>query len=280
MKNTLRAALAALALSAFPAIAGTFADLHVVSRTTGERLPVHAHGGKLYVAGQPGERYSVQVANRSRGRLLAVVSVDGVNVVSGETAAPDQTGYVLSPWQSYDITGWRKNAGEVAAFYFTALPDSYAARTDRPAHVGVIGVAVFREWTPPRPRPQPMPRDDFGTAPKQPGESRRAEESAASSDAAAESRAPAGAATQAERPAAAPPLRSRERIGTGHGEREHSAVTFTDFRRATPGPVEVLTIHYDRHENLVARGIIPAGPRFAEPQPFPGVVRFVPDPRS
>ena len=40
---------------------------------------------------------------------------------------------------------------EVAAFYFTQLPDSYAARTDRPDNVGVIGVAVFREYQPPRP---------------------------------------------------------------------------------------------------------------------------------
>jgi hypothetical protein len=110
MKNTLRTALAALALATAPAFAGSFADLHVISRATGERLPVYAHGGKLYVAGQPGERYSVQVVNRTGGRILSVVSVDGVNVVSGETASPDQTGYVFSPGQSYEIVGWRKNA--------------------------------------------------------------------------------------------------------------------------------------------------------------------------
>src|SRR5206468_13111563 len=61
------------------------------------------------------------------------------------TASTGQTGYVLGPWASADITGWRKSYAEAAAFYFTALPDSYAARTDRPDHVGVIGAAVFRE---------------------------------------------------------------------------------------------------------------------------------------
>ena len=33
----------------------------------------------------------------------------------------------------------------IAAFYFTELENSYAARTGRPDNVGVIGVAVFRK---------------------------------------------------------------------------------------------------------------------------------------
>ena len=65
--------------------------------------------------------------------LLAVVSVDGVNVVTGETAAPAQGGYVIDSWRNLDITGWRKSDAEVAAFHFTASQASYAARTGRPA---------------------------------------------------------------------------------------------------------------------------------------------------
>ena len=276
MIPTLRAVLAVLLLLLSCAHAGTLADLHVVSRSTGQRMPVYSHGGKLYVAGQPGERYSVQVVNRTARRILAVVSVDGVNVVNGETASPDQSGYVFSPGQAYDIAGWRKNANEVAAFYFTSLPDSYAARTDRPNDVGVIGVAVFREWAPPpRPVPQLQPRalqDSLGAAQDTAKEARSANSSAPADAAKAEA---------SERAApGAPAMRSQEKLGTGHGEREQSAVTFTDFRRATSYPSEVLTIYYDRYENLVARGIIPSAPALAQPRPFPGVVRFVPDPRS
>jgi hypothetical protein len=87
----------------------------------------------------------VELYNRSRGRLLNVVSVDGVNVITGETAAFHQAGYVLAPGQRYDVNGWRKSRREIAAFEFTSLPRSYAARTGRPDDVGVIGVAVFRE---------------------------------------------------------------------------------------------------------------------------------------
>jgi hypothetical protein len=279
MKPLLRAILASLALAAMPAAAGEFADIQVISRSTGQPLPVYAHSGKLYVAGQPGERYSIKVANRTGGRILSVVSVDGINVVSGETAAPDQSGYVFSPLQSYDIPGWRKNASEVAAFYFTALPDSYAARTERPNHVGVIGVAVFREWSPPRPRPQPRPQlyEGPGSAPARDALSQRLAQARASE--ATEPASPSAELAEA-RKSEHSAMRQQERLGTGHGEREHSVVEFTSFRRAGSSPSESVTIHYDRHENLVARGIIPSMPRFAEPLPFPGRPRFVPDPRG
>lgn len=230
-----------LAGCASPAVAGSLAEVDVVSAATGKKLETWRHGGRLYVAGTPGERFAVRLANRSGGRLLTVLSVDGVNAVTGETAAARQSGYVLEPRQSADIRGWRKSLDEVAAFYFTALPDAYAARTGRPDHVGVIGVAVFREYAAPRPAP-------FEALTKP------------SLDAAGEGRA----------------MQEASRLGTGHGERLSDPTQYTDFRRASEAPAEVLTIYYDSRANLAARGIIPRAPRYAHPQPFPA--GFVPDP--
>src|SRR4051812_28618495 len=143
--------LAAMLCAGGAAAHGGMADLSVYDRTEGRRLAVYWHEGRAYVVGKPGNEYQVTVRNRQRDDVLAVVSVDGVNVVSGETANPGQTGYVLSPLQSYAIRGWRKSLEETAAFYFTALPDSYAARTGRPDNVGVIGVALFRKKKAPQP---------------------------------------------------------------------------------------------------------------------------------
>ena len=272
MKKILISAIAALLPAWIAAVhAGTLADLAVVNRATGERIPVHAHRGRLYVAGTPGAKYSVLLNNKSGERVLGVVSVDGVNVITGETATPAQSGYVLDPWGSVEIEGWRKNMSEVAAFVFTPLPDSYAARTDRPGNVGVIGVAVFREYQPPR---RQLPKVLQSPDPSlEPGARRdEARESAASSGAgdAASSSAPA----QALR---APPS-TEEKLGTGHGEREASAARWTDFRRASQRPSELISLYYDSRTNLIARGIIRAGPR-AEPNPFPGF-QFTPDPKS
>jgi hypothetical protein len=276
--NRLTAALAAAAsiFATAPAAAGQLVDVAVINRATGQRIPLYTHQGRLYVPGTPGERYAVYVANRTGKRVMTVVSVDGINVVTGETASPDQNGYVLAPGQSFEINGWRKSMNEVAAFYFTRLPDSYAARTDRPEHVGVIGVAAFREWQRPRPAPQPM------TPPLSKRDANTAEaESRAQADAAAG--APAASAP-AEAPQTAESARGRfaerqEKIGTGHGARERSDVVYTNFRRATSHPNETLTIYYDTHANLVARGVIPRPTPLVEPNPFPGG-RFVPDPRG
>jgi hypothetical protein len=41
----------------------------------------------------------------------------------------------------------------------------------------------------------------------------------------------------------------------------------------------MLAIYYDSRANLVARGVIPEYPHYAQPNPNPFPQRFVPDPR-
>jgi hypothetical protein len=161
--------LAALLLCSANALAhGGLADLSVYDRTEGRRLQLYWHEGRAYVVGKPSNEYQVTLRNRIREELLAVVSVDGVNVITGQTADPSQSGYIVSSGASIDIQGWRRSLSQTAAFYFTSLPDSYAARTGRPDHVGVIGVAVFRKRQAPPPAPignaEPLRRDSAAEA--------------------------------------------------------------------------------------------------------------------
>ncbi|MEO6264273.1 MAG: hypothetical protein ABIO58_04845, partial [Luteimonas sp.] len=149
LRNLLSLAAALIAATACaPLSARPLVDLAVVDRDSGQWLPEYAHRGQTWVPGTPGHRYAVRLTNTSGERVLVVLSVDGVNAVTGETADPSQAGYVLAPWQSTEIAGWRKSLDDVAQFVFTDLPDSYAARTGRPDNVGVIGIAVFREARP------------------------------------------------------------------------------------------------------------------------------------
>lgn len=274
MRTLLCSALLALILAA-PAHAGNLLDLSVVDRDTGATLATYSQGGQLYVPGTPGHRYAVQLKNRTGGRVLAVLSVDGVNAVSGETASSNQSGYVLDAWESTEINGWRKSLDEIAQFNFTSLPNSYAAQTGRPANVGVIGVAVFTErddhW---------IAKQDVERAPPAASASQPWDKDAESRDEAA-SESLAGSANSAKESKAdsAPSRRQepRERLGTGHGDREYSHVGTTRFERASNQPAETLAIWYDSYRNLAARGIIPRRPIASrEPNPFPN--SFVPDP--
>ena len=155
----LRTVFAVALLTSGQALAhGGLVDISIYDRADGRRLPVYWHEGHAYVAGKPGNEYQISLRNRRREDLLAVVSVDGINVITGETAHPSQGGYVLAPRGRMDIQGWRRSLSQAAAFYFTSLPDSYAARTDRPNDVGAIGVALFRRKAH-RP-PAPIARED------------------------------------------------------------------------------------------------------------------------
>jgi hypothetical protein len=89
----------------------------------------HLQTGERYVVGTPGHEYAIRIRNDSGQRVLAVTSVDGINVLSGETASPEQSGYVIDAGGSVQISGWRTSLERASAFYFTDLGDSYAALT-------------------------------------------------------------------------------------------------------------------------------------------------------
>lgn len=295
-KALFTAVVAASAAASMNAAAiGRLADVTVIDRSTGQSLPVYFAKGEYWVAGTPGAKYSVSVANASGTRVLAVMSVDGVNVLNGDTAGVEQPGYVFNAYQRYDVAGWRKSNSEIAAFEFVASPASYAERTGRPANVGVIGVALFKERayqppvsvTPPYPyRSSPYDGRKYGT-----NEGMGA--AADSATGAAQSR-PAPAAPAAAAPAqsgefngmakraesrADQPTEMREKLGTGHGEREYSQVSNTSFNRAQSAPNETISIRYDSRENLVSMGVIQAPhPWSVKPRPFPNSLGFVPDP--
>lgn len=239
---------------------GRLIDVRVVDSDSGRGLPVYRHRGRLHIAGLPGKAYTVSLRNLSGERVLVVLAIDGVNAVTGETANPAQSGYVLGPFERAEIRGWRKSLAESAEFYFTELPDSYAARTGRPFDVGVIGVAVFREaWRPRTPAP-PIARDDgFGSKDGARGE------------------APTAAAPEAK--GYGGESRSRQELGTGHGERRFDPVNETRFVRASRDPAEVVALFYDDYDKLVADGVIPrSSPRRVSGGPDPFPARFVPDP--
>ena len=237
----------------------TQSAVEIFDRTEGRVLPMYWHEGRRYVVGKPGNEYAIRVRNGSPGRVLAVMSVDGVNVISGDSASPQQSGYVLSPYESTEIAGWRTSLSRTAAFYFTALPDSYAARTGRPDNVGVIGVAIFAEK--PRPIASNELRREIGRMDAK----------------SAQSPMPAAPAAQANEAASARDQAAK--LGTGFGRSESSYASYTRFERASETPSETIAIYYDSLQNLLAQGVPVAPVARNRPDPFPEQGRFVPEPK-
>lgn len=279
---------------------GRWLQLEVIDRDTGESLPVYTADGELYVPGRTSARYGLRIRNLRRERVLVVMAVDGVNVLTGQTAGWQQNGYVLGPLESGQVDGWRKTDREIAAFEFTAQSQSYAARTGRPLDVGVIGIAVFREQRavapqrmPAPPRQAPWPegagqgaaqneRSELGAS----GDRRERSAQAApapSMAAAPEAHREAKADSGARSTSGASGTDPTARLGTGHGQREESVVGHTRFERAGTAPDEIIAVRYDSRANLVRSGVIPSDDTPDRPRPFPASPRnpqfgYVPDP--
>jgi hypothetical protein len=258
--------------------AGSLADIQILDRDTGSVLPTYRWRGEYWIAGRPGARYSIMIQNHRGQRLLAVTAVDGINVVSGETGAWGQSGYVLGAGESYEIAGWRKSDAEIAAFNFTSAGSSYAERTGRPANIGVIGVALFLE----RPARPPV----YETYDQRSQSSAAREQSNAAARAAPQSPPASSSGSAAKSDSLQPSsnvanMAPMEKLGTGHGAREASYVQNTSFDRSSSTPNEVIKIRYDSWENLVAMGVVPTRPAWHPgPNPFPDstLPRYVPDP--
>jgi len=112
-------------------------------------------GGKYYAIGEAGQRYIIVIRNNTGYRYECVASVDGLDVIDGRTAAYTKRGYLIQPYGTLEIEGFRRSEDAVAAFRFSSVRGSYTARSGKgDANVGVIGVAFFNEegtrptWTP------------------------------------------------------------------------------------------------------------------------------------
>jgi len=232
----------------------------------GSPLPSFRRAGATYVLGEPGERYVVRVDNPTPERVEAVVTVDGRDSISGELGDyVRQRGYLIEPWGTLVVEGFRRSLDEVAVFRFTGRARSYSARRGTPQHVGVIGVAIFPERERPRApiaksRPRATPESNYRSAPSAP---------------------PAPAADREPRKAGA------GNIGTEYAESQGSSVVEVAFARRSPThPSAVLRLSYDDYEGLEARGIdlssLGYGYRDSgEPEPFPlSRTRFAPPPRD
>jgi hypothetical protein len=120
-----------------------------VLREDGSELPTYAYHGRFYVEGDAGSRYILRVTNPTPNRVEAVVSVDGLDVVDGESGDLRKRGYIVPAYGDVRIEGFRTTLDDVATFRFSSVDGSYAGMKGKARNVGVIAVAIFEERVPP-----------------------------------------------------------------------------------------------------------------------------------
>ena len=114
----------------------------------GNTCKQYNHGGKIFIEAKNGSEYEIKINNNSWARKLAVSAVDGLNVLTGETASTEDSGYLINAYDSLRIKGFRYNDDKVGAFKFSSKSKSYASSKGDATNAGVIGVKLFDEVIP------------------------------------------------------------------------------------------------------------------------------------
>jgi len=98
-----------------------------------------------------GDKYSVEVRNKSERRIGVVIAVDGRNIISGQKSdlKRNEQMYIVGPYETNTFEGWRTGMDRTNRFYFTEQSDSYADKMFNDASaMGTIALAVYREKLP------------------------------------------------------------------------------------------------------------------------------------
>jgi len=234
-------------------------DVRVYSDNGGELPRYRAYpracqsGAYYYMEAVKGERYSIEVTNRSDRRIAVVVAVDGRNIISGAKSylKNSERMYIIEPYSSSTFNGWRTGMDRTNRFYFTEPSDSYAERVFADASaMGTIAVAVYREKQHAVTPLRPPYRDDYRSGAR--GESRKSSSEKQRSESA-----------------------DRE-AGTGFGEMTYSPAREVAFEPESAMAGRIV-LKYEWRRELCRKGIVSCEP---ENRFWPVSNGFAPVPRD
>jgi len=237
-------------------------DVRVVS-DTGEAFPKYEtflrgkrDGEYYYLEAVKGQRYSIEVTNKSDRRIGLVIAVDGRNIIDGKKSdlLRNERMYIIEPYGTNTFEGWRTGMDRTNRFYFTEQSDSYAEKVFADASaMGTIALAVYKEKI-----PQVIPHADMSLPRKE----------------APAARAPSAA--MGSRATSKYKMEEREQAGTGFGETTYSPSYVVQFDPEHTIAAKIV-LKYESHSELCRKGIISCGPKN---RLWPDDLEFAPIPRD
>jgi hypothetical protein len=204
---------------------------------------------KVYAEAIRGDHYRIEVQNRLNRRVGLVIAVDGRNIISGAKSwlKNSERMYILEPYGYGEFSGWRSAQDRINRFYFTDMPDSYAAAFGDESAMGVIAVALYpevRRCKPPMSLSQAPPTFPRGHKGKAAGSADRAE---------ASHTAPAASGAQMKNRADRME-KAMESAGTGYGRDEYSPSQIVAFE-PEKRPLETIYLKYEWRATLCKLGV-------------------------
>lgn len=129
----------------------------------GKPYPLTRENQNYYLSAKKGQSYTLTYKNHSARTYEIISSVDGIDVLSGSSASVYHSGYVLYPYDTLSIEGFRKSDSTVASFTFGVPADSYASHNSQGDidNTGIIGTAIYEldVQDTPKNRYAPKPND-------------------------------------------------------------------------------------------------------------------------
>jgi hypothetical protein len=188
---------------------------------------------KVYAEAVKGDHYRIVIRNKLNRRVGVVVAVDGRNIISGQKSwlGNAERMYILEPHAKNEYSGWRTGQERVNRFYFTDVPDSYAAAFGDESAIGVIALAVYPEIQRCR-KSADLSSANLGKAPE--------------ADAGRKKDAPSARAE------------ASQSAGTGYGREEYSPSREVRFDPESKA-VESILIKYEWRATLCSKRIIHCG---------------------
>jgi hypothetical protein len=214
----------------------------------------YQEGEYYYVEAVKGQRYSIQVTNKSDRRIGVVIAVDGRNIIDGKKSdlLRNEKMYIIGPYDSNTFEGWRTGMDRTNRFYFTEQSNSYAEKVFADASaMGTIALAAYKEKV-----PEIVPHSDMLFQKRE---------------------APAAGAPSSEsRAAGKHRLDEKEKAGTGFGETTYSPAYVVQFD-PEPTIAKKIVLKYEWRSELCRKGIISCAPknRF-----WPDDLEFAPIPKD
>ncbi len=222
---------------------GRLVDVQVeVSGRSTPLYPSARADSRIYFEAAQGRNYGIRLTNQTGQRVGVLLTVDGLNVIDGNRSnqSRHEPMYVLDPWESTVVRGWRTSLSEIRRFVFVDEDRSYAERTGQGnGDLGWIRVTTFREAGAPlayKPRNE-RDQDEF-----QPRE---------------DSKAPQSAPMPSQEGMRSGPMSNNGAApGTGWGDRRVDTVSETDFRPVSQAS-DRFVLRYEYASGLRALGIWP-----------------------